>query len=35
MIREEIIKRIVERLEYASDADLESIYWMVEMELDI
>lgn len=35
MSREEMMRRIAERLEYASDADLESVYWMVEMELDI
>lgn len=33
MCREVMIQEIVDRLESASDADLESVYWMILMEL--
>ena len=33
MCRETMIQEIMERLESASDADVESIYWMVLFEL--
>lgn len=32
--REEMLEFIHERLEGASDADVESVYWMVSMEVD-
>lgn len=32
--REKMIEHIMERLEEASDSDLESVYWMIEMEFE-
>ena len=34
MTREEMLEFIRDRLEGASDADVESVYWMVSMEVD-
>lgn len=34
MERSEMLEYIRERLEAASDADIESVYWMVAMELE-
>lgn len=34
MERTEMLARINERLEEASDADVENVYWLLEMELE-
>ena len=34
MYREEMIEHIKERLESASDADIENVYWLIEMEFE-
>lgn len=34
MSREEMIERINERLDTAPDADVENVYWLLEMELE-
>lgn len=34
MTREEMLEFIHDRLEGASDADVESVYWMVNLEVD-
>jgi hypothetical protein len=34
LTRENMIQRITERLEEAPDADVENVYWLLEMELE-
>lgn len=34
MSREEMIARINDRLETAPDADVENVYWLLEMEME-
>lgn len=34
MEREEMIKKITEKLETAPDADVENVYWLLEMEFE-
>lgn len=34
MNRQEMIERINERLDTAPDADVENVYWLLEMELE-
>lgn len=35
MCRHEMIRKIMEKLESASDTDVETVFWLIELETDI